>query len=54
MLEHGYRRVALITNAPLEFVSARERTGGYRRAMAAAGLDPDERVVEGGKDAASG
>lgn len=54
LLEHGYRRIALITNAPLEFASGRERAIGYRRAMSAAGLDPEDRLVEGGMDETSG
>lgn len=54
LIEHGYQRIALITNAPREFASARERASGFRRAMSKAGLDPDAFLLEGGMDEASG
>lgn len=41
----GRRRIACITNAPLEYTAAQERLDGYRAALEAAGLPYDERLV---------
>jgi LacI family transcriptional regulator len=55
LLEHGYRRIGLITNAPLTFMSSRARLLGYQQALAAAGLPLDAAaVVEGALDEGSG
>jgi LacI family transcriptional regulator len=58
LLERGHRRIAHITG-PLFIHDSRERLAGYRRALEAAGLAYDERLVieadfqeEGGKVAA--
>src|SRR5215471_14042710 len=50
LVELGHRRVALIGDPPPEFRYdwSRDRTRGYRRALAAAGIEPrDEYVREG-------
>lgn len=48
-------RIGCITNAPLAYTAASQRLAGYRQALEAADLDPDERlIVEGSFDAASG
>jgi DNA-binding LacI/PurR family transcriptional regulator len=51
----GHRGIACITNAPLAYTAASQRLAGYRQALEAANLEPDERlIVEGSFDAASG
>ncbi len=51
----GHRRIACVTNAPLAYTAAAERTAGYRDTLEAAGLEYEERLVaEGAFDAASG
>lgn len=55
LIEHGHTRIALLAG-PLAWVSNRERTTGYRRAMADAGLTPlevhcDETTLESGNEA---
>ncbi|HUE76128.1 MAG TPA: LacI family DNA-binding transcriptional regulator [Chloroflexota bacterium] len=55
LIEHGYRRIGLITNLPLSFASSRARAAGYRLAMADGNLPVDEDlIVEGGLDEVSG
>ena len=55
LLAEGCRRIGCITNATLAYTAARERTEGWRQAMAAAGLDaPDAWLEEGGFGASSG
>lgn len=55
LLGHGYRRIALITNAPLSYPSAQARLRGYCQALTAAGLSrPDRWIIEGRLDEASG
>jgi DNA-binding LacI/PurR family transcriptional regulator len=55
LLELGHRTIGCITNAPLAYTAARERLDGYRAALRAASIDPDDRlVVEGEFDASSG
>lgn len=43
----GHRRIAMLSG-PNSASTASEREEGYRRAIAAAGLEPDERLVERG------
>jgi len=51
----GHRRIACITNAPLQYTAASERLDGYRQALDASGLAYDPILVaEGAYDAASG
>ncbi len=51
----GHRRIACITNAPLQYTAASERRDGYKQALDAAGLAYDPILVaEGAYDAASG
>lgn len=54
LVEHGYRRIGLITNVPLSVSSGQARLLGFRRALAAANQDPGDRIAEGGQDGASG
>ncbi len=55
LVELGHRQIALITNAPLTYTAAAERRVGYLEALAAAGLEADDGLVEEGDyDAASG
>jgi len=48
LLEHGHRRIALITNATLEYTSAQQRRMGYEKALREAGLEPDCSLVQEG------
>jgi len=41
----GYRRIALITNAPSQYMSSADRRHGYQMALEAAGLPYDESLV---------
>jgi DNA-binding LacI/PurR family transcriptional regulator len=41
----GYRRIALITNAPLQYTASADRHQGYRMAMQEASLPYDESLV---------
>ncbi|HEY8870099.1 MAG TPA: LacI family DNA-binding transcriptional regulator [Candidatus Limnocylindrales bacterium] len=55
LLRTGHRRIACITNAPLEYTAARERRDGYRAALEANGIAYVESlVVQAAFDAASG
>jgi DNA-binding LacI/PurR family transcriptional regulator len=55
LIDLGHRRIACITNAPLEYAAAATRLGGYWDALADAGLPRDEALTaEGAFDAASG
>lgn len=55
LISLGHRTIGCITNAPLAYTAAAERLAGYRDALLAAGIEPDDRlVVEGAFDAASG
>ena len=51
----GHRRIACITNAPIEYTSALDRLIGYRAALSAAGIPVSEDLIEQGAfDARSG
>jgi DNA-binding LacI/PurR family transcriptional regulator len=51
----GHRRIGCITNAPLVYTAAQERLAGYRQALQAADVEPDDRLVATGDfDAPSG
>lgn len=55
LIGHGYRRIGLITNLPLTFLSSRARMAGYRQALEDAGLAFSATwIVEGGLGDASG
>ncbi|MGO8693438.1 MAG: LacI family DNA-binding transcriptional regulator [Rectinemataceae bacterium] len=45
MTSLGLERIAMIVHAPLSYYAAGARLGGYRRALEAAGIDFDERLV---------
>ncbi|WP_265522302.1 LacI family DNA-binding transcriptional regulator [Oerskovia flava] len=49
LIEHGHRRIALVSDAPV-VETTRRRHEGYRAAMLAAGLEVDERLVRGNCD----
>jgi LacI family transcriptional regulator len=44
LVAHGHRRIAYVSDHPL-VPTSRARLNGYRRAMAAHGLDVDPRLV---------
>ncbi len=48
LLKLGHRRVACVTNGPLQYISAMERLLGYRQALTEAGLPYDETLVRYG------
>lgn len=48
LIELGHRRVAMITNAPLEYTSAQQRFAGYERALKQAGLAIDPELLKAG------
>ncbi len=51
----GHRRIGIVTNAPLDYTAAEDRLAGYRDALRAGGIAPDQRLeAEGAFDAASG
>jgi LacI family transcriptional regulator, galactose operon repressor len=51
----GHRRIAMITNASLEYTSAQQRYSGYLKALQEAGIDPDAaHMREGNYTPASG
>lgn len=55
LLALGHRRIACVTNAPLVYTAAQARLDGYRAALAAAGIEADDSLIESGDfDAASG
>ncbi len=55
LLRLGHTRIGVITNAPLHYVSARQRLEGYRQALEAAGLSPRPQWIQlGNFDEASG
>ena len=45
LIRLGHRRIGMITNAPMLYVSAQQRLEGYRQALSAAGLSYDEHLV---------
>jgi DNA-binding LacI/PurR family transcriptional regulator len=44
----GHRRIGMVTNAPLSYVSGRQRLKGYRQALEQAGIPFDEGLVQYG------
>lgn len=44
LVETGRRRIACVTNGPLEYPMARQRRDGYREALGEAGIALDERL----------
>jgi LacI family transcriptional regulator len=44
----GHARIAMITNAPLEYTSAQQRLEGYRQALTEAGIGADDSLIFGG------
>ncbi len=48
LIRLGHRRVACITNAPLEYTGSADRLAGYRDALQAAGLPYEEKMVRFG------
>jgi LacI family transcriptional regulator len=55
LVELGHRRIACVTNAPLEYTAARERLEGYHAALRGAAIEPDPSWIEEAEfDAPSG
>ena len=48
LIERGHRRIALITNAALEYTSAQQRRMGYLHALKQAGIEPDDSLMQAG------
>jgi DNA-binding LacI/PurR family transcriptional regulator len=48
LVKLGHKKIALITNAPLSYISAQQRRSGYLKALTSAGLDPDEKMIHEG------
>jgi DNA-binding LacI/PurR family transcriptional regulator len=48
LIELGHTRIAMITNAPLEYTSAQQRLEGYRQALSEAGIEADDTLVGAG------
>jgi LacI family transcriptional regulator len=48
LLTLGHRRIGMVTNAPLTYVSSRQRLKGYRQALERAELPIDEALVQCG------
>jgi len=48
LTENGHRRIGLITNAPLSYVSAQQRREGYLQVLTESGLTPDEALIQEG------
>jgi DNA-binding LacI/PurR family transcriptional regulator len=48
LVEHGHRRIAMITNASLEYTSAQQRLLGYQNALIKAGIEPDDSLIQAG------
>ena len=55
LIELGHRRIAMITNASLEYTSAQQRRSGYLNALQETGIDQDDSLIrEGDYTPASG
>jgi len=48
LLDQGCKRIAMITNAPLSYTSARQRRDGYLNALKSAGIAYDESLLREG------
>lgn len=48
LISLGHRRIAFVTNAPLDYTASADRLAGYRQALAEAGLPYDESLVRFG------
>jgi DNA-binding LacI/PurR family transcriptional regulator len=48
LIEHGYRRIGMITNAPPAYTASADRLSGYRQALEASGLTFDPALVRYG------
>ena len=49
LISTGHRKIACITNAPLDFTAASSRLDGYKRALENAGIEYDPALVRYGK-----
>jgi LacI family transcriptional regulator len=55
LIELGHTQIGMITNAPLSYTSAQQRSTGYRQALEVADLEPNEGLIkEGNYTPASG
>jgi len=48
LIEIGHKRIAMITNAPLEYTSAQQRFSGYERALKQANIKIDQALLKAG------
>lgn len=48
LLTSGHRRIGLVTNAPLSYISSKQRLAGYRKALEQADLPYEESLVHYG------
>ena len=48
LISLGHQRIAMITNASLQYTSAQQRHSGYLKALHQAGLDPDDSFLQEG------
>ena len=48
LIDLGHQRIAMITNAPLEYTSAQHRLAGYRQALEQGDIEYDEALVRTG------
>jgi DNA-binding LacI/PurR family transcriptional regulator len=48
LLDLGHRRIAMITNASLDYTSAQQRHSGYHKALRQAGIKPDAGFLQEG------
>jgi LacI family transcriptional regulator len=48
LIEHGHKRIAMITNASLEYTSAQQRRSGYQKALTETGIELDDSLIQEG------
>lgn len=48
LIDQGHQRIAMITNAPLEYTSAQQRRAGYEKTLQQAGIPLDCSLVQAG------
>jgi LacI family transcriptional regulator len=48
LIDHGHLRIAMITNASLEYTAAQQRRMGYLKALHDSGIQPDVALVQEG------
>jgi DNA-binding LacI/PurR family transcriptional regulator len=48
LIDHGHRRIAMLTNAPLAYTSAQQRLEGYQQALTEMGIEPEASLLREG------